>query len=54
VELEVREAPAVVRLVREGTHIEVHGEAASLEELIAIALALQPVAASTPDDERSD
>jgi hypothetical protein len=48
VELEVREAPSVVRLVREGTHIEVYGDAASLEELITIALALRPVTAPTP------
>jgi hypothetical protein len=47
VELDARDAPAVVRLVRDGTHIELYGEAATLEELITIALALRPVAAST-------
>jgi hypothetical protein len=46
VEMDVREGPAVVRLVRDGTHIELYGEAAGTEELIAIALALRPVAAS--------
>jgi hypothetical protein len=47
VELDVREGPAVVRLVRDGTHIELYGEAAGVEELIAIALSLRPVVAST-------
>ena len=47
VELDVREDPVVVRLVREGTHIELYGEVERVEELIEIALALQPVAASS-------
>jgi hypothetical protein len=47
VELHVRDAPTVVRLVRDGTHIELYGEAANLEELITVALALRPVVAST-------
>jgi hypothetical protein len=50
VELDVRDAPAVVRLVRDGTHIELYGEAASLEELVTIALALRPVGASTSSE----
>lgn len=49
-ELDVRDAPAVVRVVRGGTHIELYGEAASLEELITIALALRPVGASTSSE----
>jgi hypothetical protein len=43
VELEVREHPALVRLIRDEIHIEVSGEAANVEELITIALALRPV-----------
>jgi hypothetical protein len=43
VELDVREHPAVVRLVRDGVRIEVYGESDNLDELIAIALALRPL-----------
>jgi hypothetical protein len=40
VELDVRESPAVVRLVRDGVHLEVYGSE-NLEELIAVALSLR-------------
>jgi hypothetical protein len=43
VELDVRERPAAVRLVKDGVHLEVYGGLDNLEELIPVALSLRPV-----------
>jgi hypothetical protein len=46
VELEVRRDPNVVRLVRDGVHVQVYGgdeSEATLEQLIAVAVALRPI-----------
>ena len=42
-ELEIREDPAVVRTIRDGVHIEIHGETENLEQLIAVARSLRRV-----------
>jgi hypothetical protein len=42
VELDVRREPAVVRLIRDGVHVEVYG-GDNLDELLAVALSLRPV-----------